>query len=293
MSYSNYEQTVIIDSIALSGVQDVNGSYGISETPVKIAGVGFVDALVDAPLEGTFSVSRTMVSADPLLKMDAEGDYLFDTDYVSGAILYDGKGFGFTKGRITNYAVSCSVGELPTIATDIKVFGNLGSGIGPTEATEDHPPIRFPNQGSISIFASDIGPIEQVTDFSFSRTINLRPVYAIPKGVASDWDPMCGETAASSPNQDPIQIDVEYPIETEIEFTMIANKYQISQMKDSFSPTEQVGVVIDIKDAVDGTLINSFTGQKVRRVGERTNSSVEGEISITLSYKGYEAYHNI
>ena len=47
MSFSNYEQTVIIDSVALSGVIDVNGSYGISERPIKAAGVGFIDALVE------------------------------------------------------------------------------------------------------------------------------------------------------------------------------------------------------------------------------------------------------
>ena len=46
MSYSNYEQTVIIDGYKLLGVQSVDGNYGISEKSVKIAGVGFVDCLV-------------------------------------------------------------------------------------------------------------------------------------------------------------------------------------------------------------------------------------------------------
>ena len=60
MSYSNYEQTVVLNGYALSGIQDVNGSYGISESPVKVAGVGFIDALVESPLEGNFSISRKM-----------------------------------------------------------------------------------------------------------------------------------------------------------------------------------------------------------------------------------------
>ena len=66
MSYSNYEQTVIINNVALSGVESVDGSYGISERPIRVAGVGFIDALVDQPLEGNFSISRKMVSRDPL-----------------------------------------------------------------------------------------------------------------------------------------------------------------------------------------------------------------------------------
>ena len=103
MSSSNYEQTVIINSIALSGVTSVDGSYGINEKPIKVAGVGFIDALVDGPMEGTFSVSRKMVSADPILETNVIGEYRFDKEYISGAILYENetKGFGFTKGRIT------------------------------------------------------------------------------------------------------------------------------------------------------------------------------------------------
>ena len=40
MSYSNYEQTVIINGHRLLGVQSVDGNYGISEKPVRVAGVG-------------------------------------------------------------------------------------------------------------------------------------------------------------------------------------------------------------------------------------------------------------
>ena len=131
MSFSNYEQTVIINGVSLSGVQDVNGSYGISEKPIRVAGVGFVDALIDSPLEGSFTITRKMVSSDPLLASNVLGSYDFDEQEISGAILYDNaqKGFGFTRGRVSRYAVSCSVGEIPTIETEVRVFGQLGASV--------------------------------------------------------------------------------------------------------------------------------------------------------------------
>ena len=89
MSYSNYEQKIVLNGFALSGVQDVNGSYGINEKPLKIAGVGFVDALIESPLEGNFSISRDMVSKDPLIQVNSIGKYTYDEDFISGAILYD------------------------------------------------------------------------------------------------------------------------------------------------------------------------------------------------------------
>ena len=99
MSFSNYQKKIIINGFALSGVKSVDGNYGINESPVKIAGVGFVDALINSPLEGNFSISRDMVSRDPLVELDSLGKYKYDEDYISGVILYDegSRGFGFSK----------------------------------------------------------------------------------------------------------------------------------------------------------------------------------------------------
>lgn len=289
MSYSNYEQTVIINNVALSGVESVDGSYGISERPIRVAGVGFIDALVDQPLEGNFSISRKMVSRDPLLALDGDS-YAYDEQEISGAILYDNatKGFGFTKGRVNKYSVSCGVGDIPNIQTDITVYGNLGKDVLVEQATESHPPIQFPDQSSISINVSDF-QIDAISDFSYSRALNLNPVYALPKGEESDWN---SSGPPSTPNMEPVQIDTQYPIETDISFTMIANEYQIREMKDRVAAAPKSTVVIEIKDAKDGSMINSFTGQNVRLISESVQSSVAGEMAISLSYKGYETLHN-
>jgi len=289
MSYSNYEQTVIINNVALSGVESVGGSYGISERPIRVAGVGFIDALVGQPLEGNFSISRKMVSRDPLLALDGDS-YAYDEQEISGAILYDNatKGFGFTKGRINKYSVSCGVGDIPNIQTDITFYGNLGKDVLVEQATVDHPPIQFPDQSSISDNVSDF-QIDAISDFSYSRALNLNPVYALPKGDENDWS---NSDPPSTPNMEPVQVDTQYPIETDISFTMIVNEYQIREMKDRVAAAPKSTVVIEIKDAKDGSMINSFTGQNVRLISESIQSSVAGEMAISLSYKGYETLHN-
>lgn len=290
MSYSNYQQTVIINGYALSGIQSVDGSYGISEKPVKVAGVGFVDALIDSPLEGTFSVNRKMVSRDPLLSTNSLGKYEFDEQEVSGVILYDNdtKGFGFTRGRVSRYSVSCSVGEIPDIQTDITVYGNLGSGVNMNAATQTHPPIQYPDQSSIKVQISDFD-IDAISDFSYSRAINMQPIYALPKGNAIDWN----AGAASSANLEPIQIDTQYPIETDINVTIIADEYQIREIKDRIQAAPKSDVKIEIRDSFDqSSIINSFTGYNMRLTSEAINSAAEGEMTMSLTYKGYETYHN-
>ena len=380
MSYSNYEQTVVLNGYALSGVQDVNGSYGISESPIRVAGVGFIDALVESPLEGNFSISRKMVSSDPLIEYDALGNFTFDENEISGAILYDNdtKGFGFTKARLNRYSISCSVGDVPDIDVDLTVYGELGknvlssstisqvnnltvvgynlslnpftglvyfnmrdgfvsidvdqasewnagtitipqsdynmlkeeskvtvnqSGLQILRLGKDaftittdysqainqvHQEIKFADQSSISVNVDDF-TVDAISDFSFSRSLNLRPVYAIPKGDESQW--VAGDQAAT-PNLEPVQVDTQYPIETDINFTMIVDEYEIREIKDRIQAAPKSNVTIIVKDSKTNDLMNQFVGRNVRLIGESINASTEGEMSISLTYKGYDPYHN-
>ena len=473
MSYSNYEQKVVINGYELPGVQSVDGSYGISEKPVRVAGVGFIDAIVDQPLQGNFSINRKMVGYDPLLETDFNGKYRFDEEEINGAILYDdsSKGFSFNQARISRYSVTCSVGEIPDIQTDITVYGNLGKNgleqtgtnsitqalgtfwgysswffkpqngtdrsiiqsrvrllqgtnnsqgggishsffgniylsllyrnleemwfflgedpaadpggswfytsrdvmgqvaspangftyliseskaLGPngwiewfspgslsvdykaifynhsnqqyygfrkdhtanlisnqslpissvptvsiptriqtdnfldyiTEATPD---IVYPNQSSIKVILDDFS-IDAISDFSYTRTINTSPVYALPKGNAQNW---IQGAPANSVNINPVQIDTQYPIETDINFSIIVDEYEIREIKDRVQAAPKISVEIQILDGKDqARVINSFKGRDVRLVSESLNSSTDGEMSISLTYKGYESYHN-
>jgi hypothetical protein len=290
MSYSNYEQKIIVNGYELLGVQSIDGSYGISEKPVRVAGVGFIDAMISSPLQGNFNINRKMVGTDPLLETDSIGRYVYDEQEIEGVILYDNdtKGFGFTKGRVSRYSVSCTVGEIPDIQTDITVYGNLGKDVSMSEATKESPVIRYPDQSSMKVTVSDF-TIDAISDFAYSRAINTQPVYALPKGTAQDWE----DGEITYPNLDPIQIDTQYPIETDINFTIIADQYEIREIKDRIKAAPKSDVKIEIFDAQAPTdIINQLIGRNVRLISESINSSVEGEMSISLTYKGYETLHN-
>ena len=279
MSYSNYEQIVVIDEHELLGVQSVDGSYSISEKPIKVAGAGMVGAMVDSPLQGNFNVSRKMVGADPLLKKNILGKYEYDEKEFSGAILYDNKtkGFSFARARLSNYSVSCSVGDVPDIQTDFIVYGNLGKADQIDTSPKQKETIKFPDQSSIKVNISDF-EIDAVVDFSFSRVINLNPIYAIPK--------------LNSNNIEPVQVDTQYPIETDINVSIVVDQYEIRQIKDRLQSPAQSDVSIEIRDAVDSSIINQYVGYNVRLISESIRSTVEEEMTVSLTFKGYESLHN-
>ena len=114
-------------------------------------------------------------------------------------------------------------------------------------------------------------------------------MYAIPKGTPEDWN----NGTVSSSNLSPVQIDTQYPIETDINFTMIADEYEIREIKDRIQSAPKSSVIIEIRDALNpDDIINSFTGQSMRLISENITSSTEQEMSISLTYKGYETLHN-
>lgn len=292
MSYSNFEQELIVNGYLLKGVQSIDAGYTITEKPVRVAGVGFIDALVDSPLEGSIRFSRKMVSRDPLLDTNVNGRHAFNEQEMSGVILYDDrtKGFGFNKARVSSYSVTCSAGEIPDINVEMAVYGSLGSGVNMLEPDQTHPEIQFPDQSSMRVEISDF-EIDAVSDFSFSKSINLTPIYALPEGTVNDWDQ--ANPVPQEINLDPVQIDTQYPIETNINFTIIAEEYEIKEIKDRLQAAPKSNVVIKICDAQDHTsIINSFTGFGARLISEAVNSTIDGEMSISLSYKSYETYHN-
>ena len=155
------------------------------------------------------------------------------------------------------------------------------------KAINPHPPIQFPDQSSIKVKVSDF-EIDAISDFSFSRTLNLSPIYAIHQGDSQDWE----NGKSSLPNLEPVQIDTQYPIETDINFTMIAQSYQIREIKDRIQSAPKSDVSIEIRDSKTNEMISHLVGENVRLISESITSSVAEEMSISLTYKGYEASHN-
>ena len=49
---------------------------------------------------------------------------------------------------------------------------------------------------------------------------------------------------------------------------------------------------IEIRDARTNEMINAYTGHNVRLIGETVNATIDGEESISLTYKGYDTLHN-
>jgi hypothetical protein len=297
MSYSNYETSVVINTIKMDGVTSANGSYGITESPLNVAGFGFTDAFLSEAPQGSFSFDRKMITKDPLIfdvndayNSESNPDGTFDErEYFSGAILYGEKGFGFERARLTRYNISCGIDEIPNIHAEFTVLGQISPDIIPYFDPSGQAAMQIPSQGSLKVSCTPDGSSEifesnYVSNFSYEKAINLEQIYALPTGSDAMWEN--GDEINLS-NTFPIQVDVIDPIEIDLSFSIVINDHETKDLRDRLVETQANRIEIDIQDPETGETINKFVAPYARLLSESVSATTDGEVTAELSFKSY------
>ena len=294
-----YNQMVYINGTGISGIQSIDGNYGVTEQNVSFVGWGYVTGLISQPLQGAFTVSRALISEDPFLNLTGDG-----TDYAfSGSIFYerpnaggffeevsstDNKNltgcFGFHSGYLNSYSISCGIGEVPSVQVGISVFGDLGPGIDARnslletlDATGEK--IRVPDQGGI-VLTCDDSNTNRITSFNHSIELPRAPLYALPNAAAADL------TADSVKWKMPAQVDLTYPVESTTSFTLEIDDYQTRNLYGALTGIHIHDVDITINDD-SGSEIVKFDLSKARLISESFNTDINGATTVNLTYKKY------
>lgn len=327
-----HEQKFFINGTQMSGVQSVEGSYSIQEKPINVLGWGLIGedyyppeskieiqkngffdlmqedllscpedkpsrypnpksmAVLNSPLEGNFSINSTLVSEDFFIQ------FLGDTPFT-GSLHHGHEYFGFHSGYITNHTISCSIGQVPSTSTSIRVFGDVGGSPNFVDKENDQfsvldengfayiledsyynkpennakgdnpfPQIRVPDQGSISIKCAG-SETDRVIAFNHSINVGIEPIYVVGSAYAA-------------------QVDVNWPITTDTSFTLEIDEYKYQSLrKYMFTPTVE-DIAIKINDCF-GDPIQHYTIEQARLIGESVSSSVDGRLTVNLQYKSY------
>jgi hypothetical protein len=285
------ETEYIVQSDGTSFILDDQGFAMLQETscPGSDAAPTPGMAVLNAPLEGQFSINSTLVSEDFFLNYT--GDIPF-----TGSINHGTKYFGFYNGYITNHSVTCSIGEIPKTSTSIKVFGDIGGSpdyfqvqesdgfmlqedgflmgtedsIGEqnynASGTNPFPAIRVPNQGSIIVECTGAST-DRVTSFSHSIDMPLDAIYTVGSSVAA-------------------QVDVIWPFTTTTSFSLDIDKYNYQRLRAYLrAPTVQ-DIAVKINDCF-GDTIQNYEVKNARLIGEQMSANSQGRLTVNLQYKSY------
>ena len=247
----------------LKGVQSFDGDWSLPYTPMVAAGYDFVGTALDGELVGNVSVERYIIKSDDPVTG------LLDTS-VSGYLIYGknqsfDKTFNFTKGYVDSYSVSCSIGDVISNNFNLTAYGGIGQ---INSETSGYSPI-VPETALASkmTLTTPFDSTEAVQSIDFELSTPKTPIYTI------------GSSGK------PSKFVTEPPIEATLDFSLIVNEYEISDIFDYICTPGINTLTLGINSCSESLMTINLTS------GQLESSSIAAGIgdnmNINLSYKAY------
>ena len=246
-------------------------------------------AVVNTPLEGSFSINSVLVSEDFMLNFTGDNPF-------TGSLHHGSQYFGFYNGYINSHSISCGVGQVPTTSTNISIYGDIGgnpdffriendegiirqdNGFGIAEETSmgekgynasgqnPFPEIRVPNHGSISVECRG-AETNRVTSFQHSINTPTEAIYTVGSSVCA-------------------QVDIRWPVSTSTSFTIEVDKYEYGRLRSYLTQPTVEDIAVKINDCF-GEKIEHYKIREARLIGESVSAGVDGRLTVNLSYNSY------
>jgi hypothetical protein len=294
----NYENTFFLGGMALSGVLSVDGSYNIDYKPINVIGQGFVKQVISSIPTAELSLSRYLVSNDPILNLTGQQSN-FSAVPVSAGLYYKNKYFAFQDGYLKSIGISCSVGEIPKIESSFDVFGNIGPNFNPS-GNNYAGSVFVPQVKNISITCRN-STSNRVKDFNINFNNKNLPIYAL----------------RASSSEIPVEVSIVSPIEIETSFTLDIDDYETKQLFSDLSSNGVTSFTINVNGTIlediplttaDGVVLQdalnnqdlysylktedsvplfNFTNSNAIIQSEQVSSSSDDVVGVKLSYKTY------
>lgn len=295
---TNYENTLFMDSVALSGVISFDGSYNIETKPINVIGKGFCKQIVAQVPSASVSITRYLVNNDPVFSLTGDREN-YTASFTNGGLVYEGKNFGFTNGYLSSFGISCGVGDIPQIQSSFQIFGDVGPSINPS-GNGVSSAVFVPQVKNISVTCNN-SSTNRVKDFNIDFACKKEAIYGL----------------SASNAQYPIEVQNIFPIEVGGSFTLEVDDYQTKNIFDILSSESLNSFSIDVRGTVlidqflvtadglelvtsdtnepfdvyrkleDSVPIFNFSTNDAIIISEQINSTSDDLLSVKLSYKAY------
>lgn len=259
-SILNYDQSFSFCGQNLSGVSDLtfDSNFGVGFTPtLGNTNLGFHKI---GPSVGTVEFSRSLVYADPVVNYTGDAP-------CSGQFSYNGLSYGFESGYLSNYAVSCAVGQVPSVGTTVQVFGEMKSGAA-NQTFVAHPDIFVPSPRSISV-TNDYSSTNRVNSLDYSITCQRLPKYSVGGGLFPD------------------RVVLQLPIRIAASISFNVRGFSALDLQQFVRYVSAPSFTINIKNRTLSQTLMALPVHNAQLINQQLQGTVDSPLSVTLSYEGF------
>ena len=256
----NYDQSFRFNGYSLSGISDLSFSaeMGVSLVPsLGNKSFGFSKA---GPSVGVVDFSRQLIYADPVLQCTG-------ASACSGVFSYGSVEYGFSSGYLTEYSVSCGVGQVPSVSSSITVYGEMKTGAS-SHTGITHPDIFVPSQRSI-ILTNDYNSSNRVKSFDYSLSMVRDPRYSVGGGLF------------------PSAVVSILPISVAASATFDVAGFSPLDLQNFVRGISAPNFIIQIKNRDLSQTLMTLPVSNAQILSQEIQGTVDSPLTLTLNYGGY------
>jgi len=255
LSTANYDAEVFLSGYKIFGVTDVNFGYSLPVDHLNVIGYNKFRTFTSGPPQSSLSIQKYLSPNDLILNLTG-------TTAISGGLFYNSSStsFGFTSGYLNSFSVSCAVGNFPSLSADFSLYGNVGSGLISTTASQTGT-LKVVRPKDILIECDGTGT-NRIESFTYNVECNRQALYH-PTGSS------------------PMEVVTSRPYKVTAQFSLGIDDYGSKRLFDYIVDSNKRTVKITI-----GSLA-TFTMSNMELISESINSSATDDAIMTLNYQGF------
>lgn len=254
------DQRLIINQQEISGVTSFDGNFDIPYENIDVLGGNFL-ADQQGEISRNITVNRYLIQSDPLKSLTGDAP-------CSGFVSYNNQSFGFESGYLTNYSISCNVGDLAEISTEFISYGNVGGNV-------KHP--ILPSQNTDNIYVANFGNIfvsanEGVTNriVGFNYTVNCERVATFVLG-----------------SRDPRAVFLKKPIIIELNLSIEIDDYESPNIQNLLCNPNIQNLTVELKNCDNTETIESFYAPNARLISNSYAGSIDNPTTVELLFRSF------
>ena len=112
------ETNIILQDTLLTGITDVSFDYQVEEEAVLLLANRGINRKINKASSASCSISKKCIGRDFIQELTGYAN-------LSGQFIYGTGGLDFDQATITNYKISLSPQDIPTLSADLKIYGDL------------------------------------------------------------------------------------------------------------------------------------------------------------------------
>lgn len=255
----NYGQNFSLNGQNLSGISDISFSSNFGVSLYKNLGAKTFGFSRSGPSAGSLEFSRSLIYNDPVLSLTGNSP-------CSGEFSYNYINYYFNSGFLANYAVSCSVGQVPSVSAGFQIYGEMKSG-SLNDAIVAHPDIFVPSPRSI-VVQNDYSSSNRATSVEWS----ISPQRDVRYPVNSVF---------------PDNVSVLTPISIVSSITYNVKGFSAADLNYFVREVSSPSFNITIKDRTLSTTLMSLPVYNAQLISQQLQGTVDSPLSVTLSYEGF------